>query len=234
MEIAVPSKNRAGNTTTQDILQDSNFYVPESQVKQYKQAGIKNVLGVPKNVIGITNTRNWILKNSEETRLVFVDDDVKKCGYRKIFSEKTERIEKRQQGFWLQEFQKLFDLTEQLQYKIFGLRTEGSLKGCFPYKPILLRSYITASCMGIINDGEFYFDPEFSVKEDYELCLRHIEKKGGILAARYLSWENEHWETEGGCSDYRTINMERKAIKKLIRKYPGRVKEVTRKNSVFT
>ena len=55
------------------------------------------------------------------------------------------------------------------------------------------------------------------VKEDYESCLRHIRDKGGILGIRYLHWENDHWGKDGGCKDYRTIDIERKAIKNLIK-----------------
>ena len=32
--------------------------------------------------------------------------------------------------------------------------------------------------MGIVNDGEYLFDENFPVKEDYEICLRHIKDKG--------------------------------------------------------
>ena len=53
MLIAVPSKGRAGLTTTNKILPNiSTWYVPESEYHQYK--GIyKNVVSVPKEVKGI-------------------------------------------------------------------------------------------------------------------------------------------------------------------------------------
>jgi hypothetical protein len=56
MLIAIPSKNRAGNTTTNKILPNSTFFVPESEVHMYSY--IKNVVGVPKEIKGITSTRN--------------------------------------------------------------------------------------------------------------------------------------------------------------------------------
>ena len=51
---------------------------------------------------------------------------------------------------------------------------------------------------------------------------------------RYLHWENEHWVTEGGCKDYRTIDMERKAIKDLNRIYPNMIRSAKRKANQFT
>ena len=234
MLIAVPSKGRAGLTTTNKILPNlSTFFIPESEYHQYKGL-VKNIVCVPKEVRGITDTRNWILENTDEKWVVFLDDDAKNVGYNKLEERKTKKIEIRDEGFWAEEFLKYFDLTEQLGYKIWGTRTESSPRGTYPYKPFLTRSYVTASCMGIVNDGEYLFDPDFKVKEDYEICLSHIKGKGGILAVRYLHWENEHWVTDGGCKDYRTIDMERDAIKRLIKLYPSMISSAKRKANEFT
>lgn len=234
MLIAIPSKNRAGNTTTNKILPNiGTFFVPESEIHQY-QSYIKNVIGVPNNVRGITATRNWILKNTEEKYVVFLDDDVKYAGYTKMAKYKALKIEIKEEAFWFNEFYKFFDMCEELKYKIWGLKTESAPRSVYPYKPFNFKSYVTASCMGIVNDGEYLFDEEFKVKEDYEICLRHIRDKGGILAVRYLHWENEHWTTDGGCKDYRTVKMEKDAIKLLARTYPGMVRRATSNANKFT
>lgn len=233
MLIAVPSKNRAGKTTTNKILPNIvTFFVSESEIHQYSY--IKNVVAVPKEIQGITNTRNWILKNTDEKLVVFLDDDVKTCGYNQNDEYKTKRINILDEGFWSEEFFKAFELSEQMGFKMWGFKTEASPISTHPYKPILTKTYLTASCMGMVNDGEFYFDENFKVKEDYEICLRHIVKYGGILGIRYLHWENEHWVTEGGCKDYRTIEMEKKAIKDLVKLYPGMIRSAKRKANTFT
>ena len=233
MLIAIPSKNRAGKTTTNKILPNiGTFYVPISEIHQYNY--IKNVVGVPNDIQGITNTRNWILRNTKEKWVVFLDDDAKNVGYTKLGYDRSYKIDIRDEGFWGEEFLKAFDLTQQLGYKLWGVKTEAAPRSVYPYKPILTKTYLTASCMGMINDGEFYFDEEFKVKEDYEICLRHIVKYGGILGIRYIHWENEHWITEGGCKDYRTVDIERNAIKKLSKMYPGMIRSAKRKANQFT
>lgn len=232
MIVAVPSKGRAGHTTTNKILPNSVFYVPSSEIHQYSY--IKNVVAVPREIKGITSTRNWILRNTVDKWIVFLDDDVKSCGYTRLNETKSEKIEIKDEYFWESEFIKLFDMTEQLNYKIWGIKTEGSPRSVYPYKPINTKSYITASCMGIVNDGEYYFDEDFKVKEDYEICLRHIVDKGGILACRYIHWENDHWGKDGGCKDYRTVEIEKEAIKLLANKYPGMVRSAKRKANKFT
>ena len=233
MLIAIPSKNRAGKTKTDKILPNiGTFFVPESEIHQYSY--IKNVITVPKDIQGITATRNWILKNTNEKWVVFLDDDAKNVGYVKLGENKSFHIKIKDEGFWAEEFLKAFDITEQLNYKLWGLKTESAPRSVYPYKPILTKTYLTASCMGIVNDGEFYFDENFKVKEDYEICLRHIKKYNGILGIRYLYWENEHWITDGGCKDYRTVNMEKDAIKKLVKMYPRMIKSAKRKANQFT
>jgi hypothetical protein len=147
---------------------------------------------------------------------------------------KSEKVEIRDESFWLNEFEKYFDICEQMGYKIWGVKTEAAPRSVYPYKPILFKTYITASCMGIINDGEYMFDERFVVKEDYEICLRHIMDKGGLLGIRYLHWENSHWEEDGGCKDYRTIEIERNAINLLNELYPGMIRSAKRKANKFT
>ena len=88
--------------------------------------------------------------------------------------------------------------------------------------------------MGILNDGEYLFDESFQVKEDYEICLRHVRDKGGILGARFFHWENHHWDTPGGVTDYRTMDMEKDCILRLIKMYPGMVKSAKRVANQFT
>jgi len=230
---AVPSKGRAGKTKTQKILTESIFFVPENEVRLYEKTIKNKIVGVPNEIKGITKTRNWILKNCQDDRVIMVDDDVKFAGFMAATSDKMKKYEIKSQDEWGSECNKLFDICEGLDYKIFGIRTEGSPRGYHPYKPFLFHSYVTASFMGIINDGKYYFDESFEVKEDYELCLRHIKEKGGILAARFLIWENTHWGDEGGCKDYRTQTKEKNAIKKLVQMYPGFIRQVKKTGNEY-
>jgi len=214
MLIAIPSKGRAGQTKSDKVLPSGVMYVPESEAHQYEQFN-KAVVAVPSSVRGITATRNWILKNTDERWVVFVDDDVKNYGWRKILERKGKHL-------------RLFDCCQSLGWKVWGIATQSASRSVYPYKPILFRSYVTASFMGMINDGSMYFDESFPVKEDYEICLRHIKEYGGILAARHVYWENAHWDAGSGCGAYRTQGMEANCIKKLVKMYPGMIRQIKR------
>lgn len=233
MLIAIPSKSRPFRSKSKDVLTSAIMFVPNNQLELYKKI-YKEVEGIPDEVKGITKTRNWILKNYPDENIVFIDDDFKKGGY---WIDKTgggrRFVDVKDEEIWINEFEKLFNLTQSMGFKIWGAKTENSKISQHDEKPILFKTYITASCMGIVNDSEFYFDEDFIVKEDYEIGLRSIDVHGGVIGARYIGWENEHWGTNGGCGDYRTDKIERDCINRLIKKYPKYVKTVNRKNSQY-
>jgi hypothetical protein len=233
MLIAIPSKGRAGETKSDRFLTSAVLFVPVGEVDQYRKHTRSEVIGVPNEVKGITATRNWILKNSEERRVVMLDDDLKNQGWTKLYKNNGKQ-KKLTEAEWLFEFERLFDVVEDLGWRIWGVKTEAALRSVHPFKPINFRSYVTASCMGIVNDKTFLFDESFPVKEDYEICLRHVEQFGGIVAARYLHWENSHWGDDGGCKSYRTQKIEAKAIRDLVAKYPNRIKRITRGGSEYS
>jgi hypothetical protein len=234
MLIAIPSKGRAGRTSTARFLGDEGtLFVPEAEADLYERAGDSPVRAVPNDIRGITATRNWILDNVTDRRVVFVDDDLKVQGFVRFLERRTKH--KRLTVWqWMSEFERLFEVTAGMKYRIWGVSTDGAPRSVFTYRPFLWRSYVTASCMGIINDGKTSFDESFAVKEDYELTLRCIKEDGGIVAARYLYWVNAHWTGSGGCSDYRTIGIELEAIRRLRDMYPGTIRRVTRGGSGFS
>jgi len=228
--VAIPSKGRAGRVRSQTAIPSAHVYVPRLEADAYRRAGASNVVEVPDQVRGITATRNWILKHTKAHRVVMIDDDLRTAGFTHLFDRHAAH-EPLTEDVWLGEFRKLFDVTEQLRFRIWGVRTDSATRACYPYFPFRFRSYVTASCMGIVNDGRVAFDETFPVKEDYELCARCITEDGGVLSAQYLFWQNTHWHDPGGCHDYRTEAMERDAIKRLCRTYPGLVRAVERATS---
>lgn len=233
MIIAIPSKGRAGKVKSQEYITSASVFVPEIEADLYTRLGAKNVVAVPDSVKGITQTRNWILDHVQDRHVVFIDDDLKAAGWTHLYSHhvKHETITEAQM---LAEWQKLFEIIEALGYRIWGLSTETSPRSVYPWKPFLFHTYVTASCMGMINEPRTRFDESFPVKEDYELCLRCIKEDGGVLGARYLDWMNEHWVGEGGCKKYRTQKMERDAIARLMQMYPGLIRRITRGGSEYS
>jgi hypothetical protein len=232
--IAIPSKGRPTKVKSLKLLPDGVVFVPENEADAYRKAGVKNVVAVPQAVRGITKTRNWILEYAKDDPwVVFVDDDVKTAGWTEL-RDVDSRKRNIEPPVWTQEFVRFFELAEALGLRVWGVATDGATRAIYPYRPFIFHTYVTASCMGILNDGKTRFDESFPVKEDYELCLRCLREDGAILGVRYLYWVNDHWKTEGGCRDYRTQEMEREAIQRLIRRFPGMIRRVTRGGSTYS
>jgi hypothetical protein len=229
-KICVPSKGRGGKVLTAKIFPDAFIYVPESEFHEYKM--YKNVVSVPNSIKGITATRNYILK-SNNCNILFIDDDLQYGGWIDKQTEKYKVIRFKSSEDFYAEFRKLWHIVSELDYKIWGLFTVGNNLTQYSYQPFILHGVVLGSCMGVINDGSYYFDETFLVKEDYELSMRHIKERGGILRANYIFMQHEHQKMEGGCRDSNRIQKEKEAIKKLIKLYPGWIKEAKHRGSDF-
>jgi len=230
-QIAIPSKGRAGLITSHEIFKSAVIYVPENEVKQYDIYKNK-VVGIPIEVKGITATRNWILKNND-CNIFFLDDDFEYGGYVERTDEKYKVKRVKDELIYIKEIEKLFDIAEQSNSKIFGLFTVGNNLTNYAYNPFLFNGVCLGSCMGIINDGSYYFDETFEVKEDYELTLRHFTERGITVRSNIIFMQHEHTQLRGGCRDSNRIEKEKLAVKKLITMYPGMIKEAKHRGTSF-
>lgn len=231
-EIAIPSKGRAGIISSQDIFKSAVIYVPINEVKQYSIYSNK-VVGIPIDIKGITATRNWILKNNN-CNIFFLDDDFEYGGYVERTNEKYKVIRVKEENIYIKEIQKLFEVAEQSNSKILGFFTVGNNLTNYSYNPFLFNGVCLGSCMGIINDGSYYFDESFEVKEDYELTLRHFAKRKITVRSNILFMQHEHTQLRGGCRDSNRIEKEKEAIKKLIKMYPNMIKEAKHRGTSFS
>lgn len=230
-QIAIPSKGRAGLMTSYEIFKSGVIYVPENEVRQYSIYKNK-IVGIPIEVKGITQTRNWILKNNN-CNIFFLDDDFEYGGYVERTDEKYKVKRVKDESVYINEINKLFEVSEQSNSKIFGMFTVGNNLTNYAYNPFLFNGVCLGSCMGIINDGSYYFDETFEVKEDYELTLRHFRERGITVRSNILFMQHEHTQLRGGCRDSKRIEKEKKAVKRLISMYPNMIKEAKHRGTSF-
>ena len=229
--ICIPSKGRAGLMTTHKVFKSAYIYVPESEVYQYEV--YSNVIGVPDSIKGITATRNWILKNND-SNVFFIDDDFLYGGYVERTDTKYKVKRVIDESVYLKEIEKMFEICDQMNSKICGFFTSGNNLTNYSWKPFLFSGVCLGSCMGIVNDGSYYFDESYEVKEDYELSLRHILERGLTVRSNILFMQHEHTQMSGGCRDDRRIEKEKSAIKRMIKKYPGYIKEAKHRGTSFS
>ena len=153
MLVAIPSKGRAGSVKTLKVLPSASLFIPESEATNYRDIyPDAEIVLVPEDVRGITNTRNWVLENTTDRYVVFVDDDVRGVGYWDIGIE-TKTMVPLTQDELTQDWMRLFHVTDDLGYHLWGAETTGDSRTVHPHRPFVWHSYVTASCMGIVNDG---------------------------------------------------------------------------------
>jgi len=232
MLLAIPTKGRSHRCKTVRFFKSyGTIFCPYAEVNAYKTLGCP-VVGVPKHVSGITQTRNWILNHTDERWVVFIDDDMRRAGYVKAMWSKNKRVALRCNAM-LDEFQRLFEVAEGVKVPIWGVANNSTYRNFQPYHPFDWHTYVTATCMGIINDG-LRFDESYQVYEDYELGLRCLATYGAVVGARYLYFEAELGKTEGGMADYRTGPIEEACAKKLLAAYPGLVRRTLTKGGAYS
>jgi hypothetical protein len=230
--IAIPSKGRAGWITSHKVFKSAVIYVPESELMQYSIYANK-LIAIPNRVKGITKTRNWILKNTDKN-VFFLDDDFQYGGYIERTDEKYKVKREELESVYINEIIKLFEICNQVNSKIFGFFTVGNNLTNYAYSPFLFNGVCLGSCMGVVNDGSYYFNEDFEVKEDYELTLRHLTNEGITVRSNILFMQHEHTQTKGGCRDDKRIEKEKKAIIKLIKMYPGMIKKAEHRGTSFS
>jgi len=232
-EIAIPSKGRAGLITTQKVFKSATLYVPQSELMQYSIYSNKLIL-IPNEVKGITATRNWILNHNANKNVFFIDDDLQYFGYveRSDLKYKVKRLTDEQTAYL--EIKKMFEIACQMNAKLIGFFTVGNNLSNYPNNPFLFNGVCLGSCMGIINDGTYYFNEDYEVKEDYELTLRNLKDGRATIRTNILFMQHEHTQLKGGCRSNNRIDKEKKAISKLIKEYPGMIKEAKHRGTSFT
>lgn len=207
--LAMPSKGRAGFISSHLIFKSAILYVPQSEQMQYSIYSNKLEL-VPNDIKGITATRNYILKQNKGKNVFFMDDDLQYFGYieRNDLKYKTKRLS--DEKIALKIISQLFEVTYQIGGKINGFFTVDNNLTNYSYNPFLFNGVCLGSCMGIINDGTYYFNEEYEVKEDYELTLRNLKDGRPTIRTNIIFMQHEHTQTKGGCRDSNRISKEKK------------------------
>ena len=142
-----------------------------------------------------------------------MDDDFEYGGFVERTEEKYKVKRVKEESVYIGEIGKLFEISEQSNSKIFGLFTVGNNLTNYSYNPFLFNGVCLGSCMGIINDGSYYFDESFEVKEDYELTLRHFTERGITVRSNIIFMQHEHTQLRGGCRDSKRISKEKMQLK---------------------
>lgn len=208
VKIVIPSQGRAEIMTTQKIVpkSDTIICVPESEKDLYKSLHPDNqIVCHPDSVVGISNKRQWILK--EIGPCTMIDDDI--IGLTTLHTLKPRKITEPEEVYSI--IENLQTLAEDLGIKTFGVNTIGNPKffnasKCFTHTE---KFYCILGFTGISEDDFDYFpsgeEHNRTLKsDDYSYLINLFYNRKSVLDTRYavlLNKDNKLLET--GCNTYR-------------------------------
>jgi hypothetical protein len=192
--------------------------VHECEAGAYRSNGYR-IVTCPDNLRGnIARVRNWILDQNKDVRgVVQFDDDVKYIGvwreqkFYKLGADDTEEM-----------IEKGFSLAEQWGMYLWGINMAVD-KGCYREgMPFCTVRPVLGTFCGI-RPNPLRYDERFSLKEDYDYAIQHLQKYRGIFRMNAYQYMALHNEQAGGCAAYRSREKEREQFDLLQKKWGSKI-----------
>lgn len=216
--IISPSYKRAKHCTSHLIFGNKLYYaIREEEFEEYSSV-TDNLIIIPKgSVTNISNTRNWILDNINNEKILMVDDDYKSVTWnlkreRKILNEDE-----------IAHFINLgFQMCEDSGIALWGLNVNSDPMSYTICRPFGFSGMILGPWLGIINT-KLRFDENLPLKEDYDFSLQHLNEFRATLRFNFLSYDVDHEKLPGGCQTYRNTEKENQQNIALQKKWGSRI-----------
>lgn len=222
--IAIPSKGRPEEVLTAQNLKGINlkkylFLDTEKEKEKYLeyegQNGVENIdyIWVTDVDGGIVKTRNFILEQfADGKEILMMDDDIqyftKKVGNTAIKINDIDKLEEL--------FRVGFNICHKNNTKLWGLYPVNNQ---FFMSHTIKSGFINGVFLGIIK-SDLRFNENIKVKEDYEITCQHVRKFNKVVRLNMWSYQTDYQGNEGGCTTYRTSEMQKQAGQYIIDKYP--------------
>jgi len=231
MTVFIPTLKRIGinkQITLRELLTKSSIkpiiVCPEDEVMKhaaYHPSGSAGVWGCP--VPGIGPTRQWILEQSETEGVVMLDDDL-------YFSQRQDPNAPRP----LIRSEKLDPMFDWIQAQLDAGFVHGGISARQGNQNIMVG---WTDCIRVNNahffNAERYLNEKMRfdnlpVMEDFDVTLSLLLRGYPNRVAYHYCWSQRGSGLEGGCSGYRTKEVQAQAAMMLQNKFPEFVKQVTK------
>jgi hypothetical protein len=234
--IYIPSMGRASRQFTVEKLAECTPYqiyvvVPKNEVREYALALQRydqvDVMGCPRS--GIGGTRQWILENTNYQRVLMFDDDMYFYHRKRPMDwhlatnspQDNRKMLKKLAGY----------LKEGYVHAGMATRTEASFYLCesrVATRVNNVHAFSVPRLLKIMNMTGINFET-LPVMEDFAVTLSLLT--GGVPNKILLDyvWNQPGSNSGGGCSSYRTPEVQTRAANELHRLFPDFVKVVTKK-----
>lgn len=242
MNLYIMSRGRAGNVRTLDsispaVREKTYLVVGKNEVNDYLQCyPLVQILGAPEFVTNYSQKFQYILDglplNGEdlgchiERKAVILDDDLVFSRFNEYGSLRTERDPHKLDGMW-SEVEWLLET-----YALVGVHARQNANSLWGHGPYNKNERII--CMQGINReiiGKVKVD-QYPILADVVLnCTLLARGEANAVITDYCQ-DHGPCQAPGGCSIYRTPEMQEAAVDYLVRRFPGYVKKVERRPKV--
>lgn len=233
MHLFIPTRGRIDKQTTWDNFPESlrkftTLICPENEVEEHRKRG-RNVRGRPDYVKGISASRQYIMESCPDDKFIMIDDDMK---FFIRASEEAWNLKKAEGEEVTALFQKMWGLLGGNDgYAAVGISTRQNINTWYPH-------HIAENCkingvMGFsrscIEELGVRFD-DVNIQEDYHIVLSLLEAGYPNALIVDAAW-NQSGESgaPGGCSTYRTKELQEAGSWRLAELHPDFVEVVEKR-----
>jgi len=225
LKIVCPSKGRHNKVMTKDLVDDLVLLVPNGEGEIYRLFNPQNeVIETPKDLRGITATKQWMLDNFDDW--FSIDDDVHKV--RKMYQENEEDAYVTDPLFVRDIILRCYNMAKEMKAYMFGFTKERNPLMYVSQNPFRFKGYMNSSHFGVISGNRLYYNLDMNEGEDHWLsCLNAYTHRYFLMDTRYAFFTKDNFMARGGCNDYRTEeSMKKNTI--LLRRVFGEVVQIKR------
>jgi hypothetical protein len=195
-----------------------NWMVRPRDVGPYRKAGAHAVH--TQTGEGVANARNSVLDVVRRRPHFQLSDDLK--GIKRLVQGKGQDIAV------VVALEEMLDALEWSDFKLCGVAPTNN--AFFARERNSTNLFILGDLM-LIKPSHLRFDEELPLKEDYDYTLQHHAAFGGALRLDWLMPTFTHRTNKGGAVDTRTAAVEQQAIRRIMDKWPGKVRPNPRREN---
>jgi hypothetical protein len=219
--VCVPSYKRP-QVETLKYVPDARVYVSEREADLYREANPgAEIITVPPRIQGnVARVRNWMLDHqlSQGKAVCMMDDDLRSIAYWEGGMEYPVLPSD------LPEFLERFTLMA-IEFGCFlwGVNIARDQQNYREHTPFSLSSPILGPFCVHLPGSSIRYDERLPLKEDYDLCLQHLNVHRRVLRVNKYHYIVKQAEQPGGCASYRTLKAERDQFEILRNKWGSEI-----------
>lgn len=229
MKLFIPTYKRVAKQKTWENLPDfvkefTYLVCPESESQEHLAAN-RQVMAAPDSVKGIAATRQWIIENADDDQVLMLDDDQSfRCRM-----EGTYKLRPMDDS----DYRDMLDAASETlkEYNAVGISAQAGNNRTFPKSVVAPgRMYnMYALNRNFFLENDIRFD-EMRVMEDFHVTLSMLRMGYSNAILQDWCWSSPGSNADGGCSSYRSAEVQREGALRLAELHSPFVKVVEKES----